>query len=336
VTVRLITADVMEGLTQLPDESVHMVCTSPPYFGLRSYLPDGHPDKRSEIGLEPTPDAYVARMVEVFREVRRVLRNDGTVWLNLGDSYAAGGHGGGGSFMRMRGGDGSEASGAWAHRQDKKGWRAPPPGLKPKDLIGIPWSVAFALRADGWWLRQDIIWSKKNCMPESVTDRCTKSHEYVFLLAKSKTYFYDAKAIEEAVTNEGKIVTLGDESFSRGLARGANVKASGNGCADSYVVPSGRNKRSVWTIASHAFPDAHFATMPPDLAEICINAGCPKGGTVLDPFAGAGTTLLVADRLQKNAIGIELSQVYSVMVQRRLGKDRGGLLDLMEMTALED
>lgn len=177
--------DALEVLQTLEPESVQACITSPPYWGLRDYQ---HPE---QLGLEKTPEEYVARLVEIFREVRRVLREDGTLWLNLGDSYSSGGRGGGGSFMDMRGGDGDPQAGAWAHRKDEKGWRSPPPGLKPKDLVGIPWRVAFALQADGWTLRSDIIWNKLNPMPESVTDRPTKSHEYLFLLSKSARYCYD-------------------------------------------------------------------------------------------------------------------------------------------------
>lgn len=288
MSVRILLGDVREKLRELPDESVHCVVTSPPYFGLRDYGVEG------QIGLEPTPAEFVAVMVDVFREVRRVLRKDGTLWLNLGDSYASGGKGGGGSFMAERG------DAAWQSRSQVNGWRSPPTGLKHKDLIGIPWRVAFALQADGWYLRQDIIWAKPNPMPESVTDRCTKAHEYLFLLSKSARYHYDAEAISEPCAwGEGQRVVndYGTE------------------------LEGGRNKRSVWEVATQPFKEAHFATFPPDLIEPCIKAGCPKGGCVLDPFGGAGTTGLVADRLQRDAILIELNPAYAEIARNRIHGD---------------
>lgn len=297
MTIRIITADVLDGLRSLPDESVHCVVTSPPYWGLRDYGVAG------QIGLELTPQAYVAKMVEVFREVRRVLRSDGTCWVNLGDSYN--------NRTRVRGSSMSNM-----------------PGIKEKDLIGIPWRVAFALQDDGWWLRQDIIWSKPNPMPESVTDRCTKAHEYIFMLTKSARYAYDADAIKETAVS--------DHPSGNGFKRDARLSyqnnfGEGRGNPMQWAdVGGNRNKRSVWTIATQPFAEAHFATFPPELAEICIKAGCPAGGTVLDPFSGAGTTCLVADRLQRHGIGIEINPEYVALAERRIGGDRGGLLDLME------
>jgi DNA modification methylase len=307
-----------------------------------------------QIGLEKTPAEFVARMVEVFREVRRVLRSDGTCWVNLGDSYAAG-HGGSttaGNYVpkvsRHRDAEPKErqelpnAPAGWAERDVTP--KRIIAGLKPKDLCGIPWRVAFALQDDGWWLRQDIIWAKPNPMPESVTDRCTKAHEYVFLLTKAARYFYDAEAVKEPASHgvpnsPASIASPYGEGFTRRAkepepagvqhkqhAMGANL--SGRlGSNDDW---GSRNKRSVWTIATNPFPEAHFATFPPELPEICIKAGCPKGGTVLDPFGGAGTTGLVADRLQRNAVLIELNPEYAAMAQRRINGDRGGLLDVME------
>jgi DNA modification methylase len=226
-------------------------------------------------------------MVEVFREVHRVLRDDGTVWLNLGDSYATGA------------------------------------GLKPKDLIGIPWRVAFALQADGWYLRQDIIWSKPNPMPESVTDRCTKAHEYVFLLSKSARYYYDADAIAEAVEyGENRATFLGGtERLRKANLCSGGLQPSDKGMDRQSV--STRNKRSVWEVATAPFSEAHFATFPPALIEPCILAGCPKGGTVLDHFGGAGTTGLVADRLGRDAVLIELNPEYAAMAERRIREDAG-------------
>lgn len=342
MTIRIINADVLAGLAQLPADSVDCVVTSPPYFGLRSYLPDDHPNKAFEIGQEKTPQEFVDRLVAVFAEVRRVLKPDGTCWLNIGDSYNAAGRVGHGS----RSGFKQASNRASASRSDDV--RPSDPALKPKDLIGIPWRVAFALQADGWWLRQDIIWAKPNPMPESVTDRCTKAHEYVFLLTKGERYFYDAKAIQEpAICGDprrpnapGQVDSRGDgyargggkirESVKRGGFNGKSEAMADDGRNAFRAIEDWRNKRSVWSITTQPFPESHFATMPPELAETCIKAGCRPGGTVLDPFGGAGTTALVADRLQRNAIGIELNEVYVDMAQRRIDGDRGGLLDMME------
>lgn len=380
MAIRILNCDVMHGLAQLADQSVHCVVTSPPYWGLRDYGIPG------QIGLEPTPDAFVARLVDVFREVKRVLRDDGTLWLNLGDTYAAGGMGAGsGKQLTNRGT-------AVGGHMDKP--RKAPEGLKPKDLVGIPWRVALALQADGWYLRSDIIWAKPNPMPESVTDRPTKSHEYVFLLTKAERYFYDAEAIKEPAVS--------DHASGNGFKRDArltyqNADGTPRGNDKQWVdVGGNRNKRSVWSIATISYPDAHFATFPPDLPELCVKAGTSQKGccvacgapyarvlevesrpnapacngkydgngkhrtiaggvwndarnridmgwqpgcecaadmrpcTVLDPFSGAGTTALVADRLQRDAIGIELNPEYSALSSRRLDDDRGGLLDMME------
>lgn len=335
MTVRIINADVLDGLRSLPDESVQCVVTSPPYWGLRDYGVEG------QIGLEATPAEFVSRMVEVFREVRRVLRKDGTCWVNLGDSYAATTKGSSGK------GD-KQISNAGTLLADRS-WSIPA-GLKPKDLVGIPWRVAFALQADGWWLRQDIVWSKPNPMPESVTDRCTKAHEYIFLLTKAERYYYDAEAIKEPASwpegpnSPGSITSPYGQGFTRknGVAVSDGRKALRSDIEDRHrssipggqslqAVPDGRrNKRSVWTMATAPFSEAHFATFPPELPELCINAGSKPGDTILDPFSGAGTTALVADRLQRHAIGIELNPEYAAMSERRLNRDRGGLLDIME------
>jgi DNA modification methylase len=301
----------------LPNESVHCVVTSPPYWGLRDYNIVG------QLGLESTPDAYVGNMVEVFREVRCVLRKDGTLWLVLGDSYAGGGHGGGGSYdseRNWRAGNPDKNNGN--SNRDGLGRVS---GLKPKDLCGIPWRIAFALQADGWYLRQDIIWSKPNPMPESVTDRCTKAHEYIFLLSKSERYYYDAVAIAEEGTgrcagNAGHVKGAGnDDPFFRTREGFAAV-------VDKEWQT--RNKRSVWEVATQPFSEAHFATFPPALIKPCILAGCPKGGMVLDPFGGAGTTGLVADRLQRNAILIELNPEYAAMSERRIVSDAPLFVDV--------
>jgi DNA modification methylase len=315
MSVRIIIADVMDGLRSLPDESVNCVVTSPPYYGLRDY---GQP---GQIGLEPTPHAYVDRMVEVFREVRRVLRGDGTLWLNLGDSY---GSAGGDIFTGFN--ERWDGTGKDGGKQASIGKNAlaagaveRKTGLRPKNLLGIPWRVAFALQADGWYLRQDIIWHKPNPMPESVTDRCTKAHEYIFLMSKSARYWFDSEAVREPQT------TCQQARYfdSRG-AHGYNA-ASGNhrDKSGSYGDGQTRNKRSVWTVPTQPYSGAHFATFPPDLIEPCIMAGAPAGGVILDTFGGAGTTGLVADRLGRGAILIELNPEYADMARKRIDADGG-------------
>ena len=474
MTTRILRGDCRVVLADLPAESVHCCVTSPPYFGLRDYGHDG------QIGLEQTPAEYVEQLVQVFREVRRVLRDDGTLWLNLGDSYA-GYHGNKNSAVP------TSATNGWTNgtNENARTSTANRDGLKAKDLIGIPWAVATALRdpyyagrikdindrvwlaamidgegcmfihkrkagtdsgarftksdgtevsytrnadtygaglevanthlaiienciritgvgsvvrqekdrrqplyrwnvrsnecrwiieevyphlvakkhqarlllgcpssgerADaahqalmglhggtptdvdfkppeslfqpGYYLRQDVIWAKSNPMPESVTDRCTKAHEYVFLLSKSPRYYFDSEAMAEPAIHAGKVVTLGEKSLSKGQANGANVAKSGNANADSVTVKDTRNRRSVWSIATQPFKEAHFATMAPELAETCIKAGCPIGGTVLDPFGGAGTTGLVADRLQRHAVLVELNPEYIGIARDRIHGD---------------
>jgi DNA modification methylase len=357
MSVRILHGDCRDVLKTLPDASVHCCVTSPPYWGLRDY------GNAAQIGLESTPAEYVEQMVAVFREVRRVLRDDGTLWLNLGDSYATGagavgGHPGGGGEQGARWkGEGRRDNGRpfvngrgesqTVPTKNTVGPRTQPnrmplPGLKPKDLIGIPWRVAFALQADGWYLRQDIIWHKPNPMPESVQDRCTKAHEYVFLLSKSARYFYNAEAIAEPVagdpgaprnrwdtkdydvpgqTPQKRVSRSGNRERKPGSARGCPEGTGSNVCGSIPWEGATRNKRSVWTITSQPFADAHFATMPPGLAEACIDAGCPAGGVVLDPFGGAGTTGLVADRLQRDALLIELNPEYVDMQRRRITGD---------------
>lgn len=307
--IKIVIGDCLESMRGMDSESVHCCVTSPPYWGLRDY---GH---EGQIGLESTPEAYVARMVEVFREVRRVLRDDGTLWLNLGDSYA---NNGARDSSKVGGFTGDRIRRGVKGTMDSRP-REIPDGLKPKDLVGIPWRVAFALQADGWWLRQDIIWHKPNPMPESVRDRCTKAHEYVFLLAKSERYYYDAEAVVEAADTAGKI-----GGFTPNAALAAGKKPSGNMIAEkgaSYVRPDTRNRRSVWTVTTKPFKGAHFATFPPDLIEPCILAGCPVGGTVLDPFGGAGTTGLVAQRHGRNAVLCELNPQYTKMAGERIKND---------------
>jgi len=302
----IIHADVLDGLAQMDDGSVQTCVTSPPYWGLRDYGVEG------QLGLERTPGEYVERMVGVFREVRRVLRDDGTLWLNLGDSYTS---------TTASGGQNCFSSSTLTNG---KGMRDPKRtltnGLKPKDLVGIPWRVAFALQADGWYLRQDIIWHKPNPMPESVRDRCTKAHEYIFLLSKQARYYYDNDAIAEESIHAGEV---------RDYTRNPNQK---NNNVDPVLMrtrPKGRvmivtdtrNRRSVWSVATQPFSEAHFAVFPPKLIEPCILAGCPEGGTVLDPFCGSGTTGMVALRHGRRFIGIELNAEYVDMAHRRIQGD---------------
>lgn len=284
-----------------------MCVTSPPYFGLRDYGVTG------QIGLEQTPDDYVASLVGVFRGVREVLADDGTLWLNLGDSYANDGKWGGSS-----GGKHAKA----LHGNTSIGRARTHTGLKPKDLIGIPWMVAFALRADGWYLRQDIVWNKPNAMPESVKDRCTRSHEYIFMLSKNERYFYDADAIKEpAVSTEIKKFTDGGTDKQRGHSRrhaGFNGRYADKIAQDG--VPTHRNKRSVWSVATRPYKGAHFATFPPDLIEPCILAGSAPGDIVLDPFMGSGTTAAVALQHGRGYVGCELNRAYEVLQNERIEK----------------
>jgi DNA modification methylase len=298
----ILIGDVIEQLKTLPDNHVNCVVTSPPYWGLRDYGQEG------QIGLEQSPDDYVSKMVEVFREVKRVLRDDGTLWLNIGDSYSGSGKGPAGNLGKKH----NER-----HLEHKTGGIIPE-GTKPKDLVGIPWMLAFALRADGWYLRQDIIWAKPNVMPESVRDRCTKSHEYVFLLTKSPKYYYDHVAIKEPVSE----VSL-KRAQSGWKSNRPSAKAGPNGVdveqmGTRFVNPEGRNKRDVWFIPTASFKGAHFAVMPERLVEPCILAGSPEGGVVLDPFFGSGTVGVVALKNKRNYIGIELNPEYAALAKDRL------------------
>lgn len=304
MTITVLTGDCRDILKTLPDQSIHTCVTSPPYFGLRDY---GVAD---QIGLEQTPEAFVNELVAVFREVRRVLRDDGTLWLNLGDSYAGSGKG--------RNGDGTPNVDPLSKQSTSVGTiignliKSQAPDCKPKDLIGIPWMVAFALRADGWYLRQDIIWHKPNPMPESVQDRCTKAHEYIFLLSKSPRYYFDAASIEE----DAKWERWGNQTENKKHV-GTAGHLGGKTIAE-LPIRDKKNRRSVWTVATKPFKGAHFATFPPDLIEPCILAGCPEGGTVLDPFGGAGTTGLVANKHKRDAILIELNADYVDIINNRV------------------
>jgi DNA modification methylase len=270
--------------------------TSPPYFGLRDYGHDG------QLGLEETPDEYIKAMVEVFRCVWDVLEDDGTLWLNIGDSYCnSNGFARASPEYQREGRNNMPAN-------DRKLDKLHETGLKTKDLIGIPWMLAFALRADGWYLRQDIIWHKPNPMPESVQDRCTKAHEYIFLLSKSQKYYYDHEAIKEAAIHEGRIVKASGTDAKNGAKGEFGATAAGFTTHDTLVTD--RNKRSVWTVTTKPYAGAHFAVFPSNLIEPCILAGAPVGGIVLDPFMGSGTTAQVAQNLGRQYIGCELNPAY--------------------------
>ena len=303
--------DVINRLKDLPDRSIQCVVTSPPYWGLRDYGVEG------QLGLEETPELYVENMVEVFREIKRVLKDDGTCWLNLGDSYASSIKGD--NRTREEKQKKSNLNKNKNPELDKsqyikQGTYKVVHGLKPKDLVGIPWRVAFALQADGWYLRQDIIWHKPNPMPESVTDRCTKSHEYIFLLTKSKKYFYDADAIREPAQDWG----TRDRSQLRGGTQDELLKH--RGLKDANFAQIGKNRRSVWTINTQSYKEAHFAVFPPKIPELCIKAGTKEGDTVLDPFFGSGTTGWVAQRLGRKWIGIELNAEYIKIAEKRFAQ----------------
>lgn len=323
--------DCLDGLREFTEAGIRaQTCvTSPPYWGLRDYGAEG------QLGLEPTPDAYVARLVAVFRAVRDVLADDGTVWLNLGDSYANPDKGGY-QPSRVKAED-SLQKGNLASDFYGAPNRNPAVGLKPKNLVGVPWRVAFALQADGWYLRQDIIWHKPNPMPESVRDRCTKAHEYLFLLSKSERYYYDADAImEESVTDDPRrpygspganAMDPREDPQGGGKVRApANVKRgefSGKtnaleGREAFRPFTERRNRRSVWTVPNRPFSGAHFATFPPGLIEPCILAGSRSGDVVLDPFMGSGTTAQVAEHLGRQWIGCEINPEYVELQRERL------------------
>lgn len=298
---KIIHGDALSSLAKLPDDSIHCCITSPPYYGLRQYGVEG------QIGLEQTPEAYIARLVAIFHEVKRILRQDGCLWVVIGDSYARDAKKG-----QHKPGD----PGKQAYIYDAGGGRASTTldlgacGLKPKDLIGIPWMLAFALRADGWYLRSDICWYKPNVMPEAVTDRPTKAHEYVFLLTKSEHYYYNADAIKEKSTC----------SRMRGPALHPDRESTNGNAGLARRKPKPfRNRRSVWSINTEPFKGAHFAAFPRKLVEPCVKAGSPKGGIILDPFLGSGTTAVVALSLGRKFVGIELNERYVEIASARVG-----------------
>lgn len=317
-TTMLLVGDVRERLRQMADESVHCIVTSPPYFGLRDY------GMAAQIGLEATPDAYVAELVAVFREMRRILRSDGTLWLNLGDSYAGSGKGGNppdSVHQKQRSNKGSLLTADTAREAAVTNTTRNVHGFAAKQRLGIPPRVVLSLQADGWWWRDEIIWRKPNPMPHSGKDRTTPAHEMLYTLSKSPRYYYDIEAIKEpAVSKTAKKFTDGGADKQRGHGRqhaGFNGRYAEKITADG--IPTHRHPRSVWDVAPANFKGAHFATFPPDLIRPCIMAGCPEGGTVLDPFFGAGTTGLVAAEHGRNAIGIELSPEYAAIAAERLG-----------------
>lgn len=304
--------DVREVLDTIEPETVQTVVTSPPYWQLRDYGVKG------QIGLEGTPEEYVETLVDVFRALRRVLRPDGTLWLNLGDTYIGGRSGRIGTSALTSHRNHTAARAAWEacgsghlHREA--------PGLKPKDLVGIPWRVAFGLQADGWWLRSDVIWHKPSAMPEAVRDRPTRAHEYVFMLSKSAKYFYDAMAVAEPFTSPraARSKAAAQRAFSRRRRVAPENRQDVCKIAEDDL-PVSRNRRSVWTVPQEPVSDAHFATFPRALVRPCVLAGCPEGGLVLDPFAGRCTTGAVAIELGRQFVGVELNPKYAAMGRRVL------------------
>jgi DNA modification methylase len=299
---RILTGDCRTRLAELPDGSVDCCVTSPPYWGLRDY------GVAAQIGLEPSPGAYVERMAAVFRHVRRVLASDGSLWLNLGDCYATGA-----GRVGVRPGGGARGD-RWAGPRQQPN-RLPQQGLKPKDLVGLPWRVAFALQADGWFLRSDVIWEKPNAMPEPVRDRPTRSHEYLFLLTKSPRYHFDAQAIREPARSTHPSGN-GYRRPERLSYRDRGGAARGN--ERPWQVQPLRNRRTVWSVCTRPYRGAHFATFPPALVEPCILASCRPGGTVLDPFGGTGTVGEVAWRLGRRFVLVELNPDYVALAEKRL------------------
>ena len=309
--IQILQGDAVAKLKELDDGSINTCVTSPPYWGLRDY------GQEDQLGLEETPEEFIDNMVAVFSEVKRCLRDDGTLWLNLGDSYYNYRPGSGQSIARKHSFH-NEVKGTpekCSRRANKL------TGLKEKDLIGMPWRVALALQADGWYLRQDIIWHKPNPMPESVKDRCTKAHEYIFLLSKKPRYYYDHEAIKEDAKSAGK-KAMSPQGWDISKGQGGHGAFHKDGRSNEFyefTQNPKKNKRSVWTVTTKPFKGAHFATFPQDLIEPCILAGCPKDGLVLDPFAGSGTTGLVANNHKRNAVLIELNPDYIKIIKERCG-----------------
>ena len=305
------TGDALTELRKFPNETVDCVVTSPPYYALRDYGVSG------QIGLESTPEQYIKRLTEVFMECFRVLKKNGTMWLVIGDSYAGSGRGWGGKNDLYSRKIQPAASFATEFSKPKKLLN-----YKNKDLIGIPWQMAFALRNAGWYLRQDIIWNKPNPMPESITDRCTKAHEYIFLFTKSAKYYFNHEAMLEPANYDGrKKMTHNGSAKYLTNGTGIGTQTLSKGGRERWQQHNGkylRNKRSVWNVPTRAFKGAHFATFPPDLIRICIEAGCQPGGVVLDPFMGAGTTAIVAQELGRNYVGIELNSDYVKIAEDRI------------------
>lgn len=333
MTWQILAGDCLEQLRPIPSESVHCCVTSPPYWGLRDYGVAG------QLGMEPSPELFIEKMADVFREVRRVLRTDGTLWLNLGDAYSSGNSG----LLRR-----DNKGGVWTGGQDERAQpsslanpgRKPVAGLRSKNLLGMPWRVAFALQSDGWNLRQDIIWHKRNPMPESVKDRCTRAHEYIFMFSRSAKYHFDSSGIAEPISEESlaryrrakkykikKCVGPAGHDHEKILLNERTRLVAASDWDDRHAkyaerAKPFRNKRSVWTVATAPFKGAHFATFPPKLIEPCILAGCPAGGTVLDPFCGAGTTGLVALRHGRRFLGIELNPQYVALATDRIRSEQ--------------
>lgn len=364
MSVRILKGDCRNVLRDLPDESVHCVVTSPPYFGLRDYDVDG------QIGLEADPDLFVEQMVTVFTEVRRVLRSDGTFWLNLGDSYAASGRGGNPEDSAHQKQGTNRGSRQFFQKaivdsgEIGRKWIKPPAGYKQKDLIGIPWMVAFALRDIGWYLRSEIIWAKPNGMPGSQEDRCTSSHETIFMFSKSRIYYSDFDAIKTPPPRESSLIRTAQDTQAQAGSHRANGGTKSNGTMKAVGVNAKPDKqrghsrqhagfndrwdamdrteqqarpammRDVWFVPPASYSGAHFAVMPEEIARRCILAGSPIGGTVIDPFGGAGTTALVADRFGRSAISIELNPEYADLQERRLNAD-GGLFADVQIAANE-
>lgn len=311
-------SECLSGLKELPDNSINCCVTSPPYYGLRNY------GNEKQIGLEKTPEEYIQKLVDVFHEVYRVLQPDGTLWVNIGDSYAGSMKGAAqypDNAMNYKQGTNRGTLGkATLVKQCT--------GCKPKDLIGIPWMLAFALRADGWYLRQDIIWNKPNPMPESVTDRCTKSHEYIFLLSKSRKYYFDSESIQQAASQSvknrlGKVENVGYKAFASANTLDESNPMFRKNTTREYQYADKANKRSVWSVPTAAYKDAHFAVFPKTLIVDCIKAGCPQEGIVLDPFMGSGTTAIVARKLNRNFVGFELNPDYVHLAEKRIVKELG-------------